>query len=305
LIPPLGEAATASPTRPRGLLARLLSCIRFDEVLVLQGAPLIGACWSIGALTADKFATAAVFGIGSLCLVAHVYLLNDWSGIDGDLRDLHRASRTFSAKGASRTEAGLLAVALLGLSLLLFGILGAAPFVLALAIAGLSALYSAPAIHMKGLPLFSSALHLVGGALQFLLGYGTFTAIDARGIAVSCFFGLVFAAGHLMHEVRGLDGDQFNGIRTNAVAFGKALSFVAGVALFTVAYALLVSLAAFGVVPRVMVLAGALFPLHLGASLRAWRAGLDFQSLCRLQRLYRLLYAVIGIAMLAATPLLS
>lgn len=305
MIPPLGEAATASPTRPRGLLARLLSCIRFDEVLVLQGAPLIGACWSIGALTADKFATAAVFGIGSLCLVAHVYLLNDWSGIDGDLRDLHRASRTFSAKGASRTEAGLLAVALLGLSLLLFGILGAAPFVLALAIAGLSALYSAPAIHMKGLPLFSSALHLVGGALQFLLGYGTFTAIDARGIAVSCFFGLVFAAGHLMHEVRGLDGDQFNGIQTNAVAFGKARSFVAGVALFTVAYALLVSLAAFGVVPRVMVLAGALFPLHLGASLRAWRAGLDFQSLCRLQRLYRLLYAVIGIAMLAATPLLS
>jgi len=108
-----------------------------------------------------------------------------------------------------------------------------------------------------------------------------------------------------MHEVRGLDGDQFNGIRTNAVAFGKARSFVAGVALFTVAYALLVSLAAFGVVPRVLVLAGVLFPLHLGASLRAWRAGLDFQSLCRLQRLYRLLYAVIGIAMLAATPLLS
>ena len=305
MIPPLGEAATASPTRPRGLLSRLLSCIRFDEVLVLQGAPLIGACWSIGALTADKFVAAAAFGIGSLCLVAHVYLLNDWTGIAGDLRDLHRASRTFSAKGASRTEAGLLAVALLGLSLLLFGILGAAPFVLALTIAGLSALYSAPAIHMKGLPLFSSALHLVGGALQFLLGYGTFTAIDARGIAVSCFFGLVFAAGHLMHEVRGLDGDQFNGIRTNAVAFGKARSFVAGVALFTVAYALLVSLAAFGVVPRVLVLAGVLYPLHLGASLRAWHAGLDFQSLCRLQRLYRLLYAVIGIAMLAATPLLS
>jgi 1,4-dihydroxy-2-naphthoate octaprenyltransferase len=103
--------------------------------------------------------------------------------------------------------------------------------------------------------------------------------------------------------VRGRDGDQFNGIRTNAVAFGKARSFVAGVALFTVAYALLVSLAAFDVVPRVLILAGALYPLHLGASLRAWHAGLDFRSLCRLQRYYRLLYAVIGIAMIATTLL--
>jgi len=87
------------------------------------------------------------------------------------------------------------------------------------------------------------------------------------------------------------------------VAFGKARSFVAGVALFTVAYALLVSLAAFGVIPRVLVLTGALYPLHLGASLRAWHAGLDFRSLCRLQRFYRLLYAVIGIAMVAAALL--
>jgi 4-hydroxybenzoate polyprenyltransferase len=299
----MNEAATASRTQPRALLSRLSSCIRLDEVLVLQGAPLIGACYSIGALTADKFVAAATLGIASLCLVSHVFLLNDWSGIAGDLRDPSRAVRTFYAKGVSRAEVGILAAALLALSLVLFGILGAVPIALALAIAGLSALYSAPAFHMKGLPLFNSALHLVGGCLHFLVGYATFTAVDGRGIAISCFFGLVFAGGHLMHEVRDRDGDQSNGIRTNAVAFGKARGFVAGVVLFTLAYALLVSLAAFDVVPRVLVLAGALYPLHLGASLRAWRAGLDFRSLCRLQRCYRLLYAIIGIAMIATTLL--
>jgi 4-hydroxybenzoate polyprenyltransferase len=29
----------------------------------------------------------AVFAVGSCCLVAHVYVLNDWAGIHGDLRD--------------------------------------------------------------------------------------------------------------------------------------------------------------------------------------------------------------------------
>jgi 4-hydroxybenzoate polyprenyltransferase len=295
----MNDVATASHTQPRGLSSRLLSCLRVDEVLVLQGSPLIGACFSIGALTSSKLVAAATLGIGSLCLVAHVFLLNDWSGVAGDLRDPNRAPRTFHAKGVSRPEVGLLAAVLLALSLVLFGFLGAVPFALALAIAGLSALYSAPAFHIKGLPFANSALHLVGGALHFLLGYGTFAAIDGRGIAMAGFFGLVFAGGHLMHEVRDRDGDQSNGIRTNAVAFGKACGFGAGVVLFTVAYALLVSLAAFEVIPRVLVFAGALYPLHFGASLRAWHAGLDVPSLLRFQRCYRLLYAVIGIAMVA------
>ncbi|SEC19580.1 4-hydroxybenzoate polyprenyltransferase [Rhizobiales bacterium GAS188] len=270
---------------------------------MLQGAPLIGASFSIGALTTSNiFAIAAVLA-GNLCLVAHVFVLNDWSGIHGDLKDPNRARRTFVAKGVSRTEVGYLAISLLALGLLIFGLVGATTLVLALAIASLSALYSAPAFHMKGAPLFSSALHFVGGALHFLLGYTTFAAIDARGLAVSCFFALVFTAGHFMHEVRDREGDMLNGIRTNAVAFGKTQSFVAGLALFTAAYALLVALAAFGFVPFVLVLAAALYPLHLFASLRALRAGLTFESLGQLRRCYRVLYAIIGIVMIVTLRL--
>jgi hypothetical protein len=50
-------------------------------------------------------------------------------------------------------------------------------------------------------------------------------------------------------------------------------------------------------------LAGALYPLQLFASLRALRAGLDFASLSRLQRCYRALYAVIGVTMVVALRL--
>ncbi|MDX8527727.1 UbiA family prenyltransferase [Mesorhizobium sp. MSK_1335] len=295
------EPAVAIRSRSIRSWPRLLSSIRFDEVCALQGTPLIGATLSLGALTMNNMLETAVVVAGNLCLVAHVFVFNDWSGIDGDLNDPKRAARTFAAKGLSRSEVGYLALSLLGLSLLLFAMVGATPFFIGLSIAGLSALYSAPGLHLKGTPLFSSALHLSGGALHFLLGYAAFSAIDARGLLVSCFFALVFTAGHFTHEARDHEGDTFNDIRTNAVAFGKRQSFVAGLVLFTAAYVLLVGLAIFGVVPRVLMLAAVLYPLHLAASVRALRAGLTFESLVSLQRRYRALYAIIGIVTVVAT----
>jgi 4-hydroxybenzoate polyprenyltransferase len=299
----MSETVVASPPGPARRLSRLLAAVRWDEVLVLQGAPMIGAMFAIAAWTMTNIFLLAVFAVGSCCLVGHVFVLNDWSGIHGDLRDPNRAARTFAAKGVSRTEFGFLAIALLASSLLLFALLGRAPLGLALAIAGLSALYSAPLFHVKGIPLLNSLLHLAGGAVHFWLGYATFAAIDARGIAVGCFFGLVFTAGHLTHEARDCEGDELNVIRTNAVAFGRTRSFFAGLALFTSAYVLLVALAAYGVVPRVLMLAAVLYPMHLVASLQALRAGLCFESLSRLQRCYRALYAVIGVMMVVAMRL--
>ncbi|MFC5489924.1 UbiA family prenyltransferase [Dokdonella soli] len=296
----LTEASRPRLTWP---LLRLLSCIRFDEVFLLQGTALFGALYSIGTLTKGNLFVLAVVVAGSLSLVAHVFVLNDWSGIRGDLRDPARSDRTFVTRGVSRAEFGYLAVVLLALALSLFWLLGTIMFAIALAIAIVSALYSAPPFHMKGLPVFNSVLHLVGGALHFLLGYAAFSAIDERGVAIACFFALVFTAGHLMHETRGYVGDSLNGIRTNALAFGKVHTFIAGLALFTAAYALLAALAASGAVPHVLLFAAALYPLHLCASLWALRSGLTFERLRQLQRLYRLLFAVIGIAMIMTVPL--
>ncbi len=296
---PIPGATPSRPDRSPSAI-RLLSCVRFDEVCVLQGAPLLGAMFSIGALTLHHALVLACLLAGSFSLVAHVFVLNDWSGIHGDLRDPARAGRTFVARGVSRAALGYLAMALLVLALSLFWLVGVTTFVVAVLIAGASALYSVPPFHMKGLPIFGSALHLVGGVLHFLLGYAAFSAIDGRGAVIGCFFALVFTAGHLTHEARGHAGDFLNGIRTNAVAFGKTRSFVAGLVLFTAAYALLAVLAVFGIVPHALLLAAMLYPLHLWMSLRALHAGLTLESLCRLQRCYRLLFAVIGVTLVLA-----
>lgn len=273
----------SSHPSPAALPFRYLTSIRLDEVLVLQGAPLLGAAFAVGHLTAEKATALAVFTAASCFLVAHIFALNDWSEMRAERRDLQ-----------------VLWICLLAVSLLLFSPLGLRTLAIALAIAVLSALYSAPPVHAKGVPVFNSAIHFTGGVLHFLLGYSLFRAVDLRGLVIACFFALVFVAGHLTQEVRDRDADLRNGIRTNAVTFGKTLAFLAGLSLFTLADILLIALAARGIVPRVLVLVAAVYPLHLYWSLRAIRTGLTPESTRLLQWRYRMLYAGIGVVAVVA-----
>src|ERR1700716_3775342 len=215
-----------------GLLSCLLSYIRFDEVLILQGTPLLGAVFSIGRLTGERVVDLAIFAAGSFCLSAHVFALNDWSGMGADSRDTKRATGVFMTNGIGHKGIRYLWIALLALSLLLLSLAGSRTLILGLAISCLSAFYSAPASHMKGVPVLNSALHLIGGLLHFLLGYSVFSVIDGRGLEIGCFFALVFVAGHFTHEARDYESDLLNGIRTNAVSFGRKRTYVTGFIFF-------------------------------------------------------------------------
>ena len=285
------KTALAAPPRTRSF-ARLLSCIRMGEVLVLQGTPFLGAVFSMGALTKAKCLDLIVLTAASSCLVAHVFVLNDLSGSSTDIRDPNRSTQVFSVRGIRRREAGALCAALLIVSLLLLIPFGKTVLFLALAVAMVSALYS---FLLKGTPVASSLLHLAGGLLHFLLGYSLFHALDWRGLEIGSFFALTFAAGHLTHEARDCAGDLANRIRTNAVRFGRAPTFAAGFVLFTVADVLLIVMAIRGVVPHALVIIGLLYPLHFYWTLRTFYAGLTFENIRRLQTGYRMLYAIIGL----------
>jgi 1,4-dihydroxy-2-naphthoate octaprenyltransferase len=165
-------------------------------------------------------------------------------------------------------------------------------------IAVLSLLYSLAPRLGKSTPIAASLNHLVGGGLHFLLGYTLLSAVDARGVALSIFFGLVFAAGHLNQEVRDHEFDLANGIATSAVAFGCRRGFLASFCLFSAAYLLIVALAALGVLPKLMLLSAIAWLLQARWSLQALRRGLGFETAVWMQRRYRLLFALVGLAML-------
>lgn len=277
-----------------------LSCIRYREVLVLQGSPLLGAIFVLGPPTPEKIAPLLVLAVASFLLVAHIFSFNDWAGAGADSNDPNKSATVFSTKGVSPRGVLCLSIGLLTASLVLFATLPVRTLSLALAIAALSIFYSHPLTNAKGIPIVSSCPHLLGGLLHFLLGYSLFHPIDGHGTLIALFFALTFTAGHLNQEVRDYDGDRLNRLRTNAVAFGKTPAFVAGFVIFTCAYADLFFLVRAGTVSPILgALAVALYAIHAYWSLVTLRGGLTFERVSAFQRRYRMLYALIGLGMLA------
>jgi 4-hydroxybenzoate polyprenyltransferase len=303
-LPPSGRPASrakdgASPSLTSSL-KKHLTCVRLDEVLVLQGSPVLGAVFALGTLSWTHALSMAALFLGSCALVAHVYLFNDLSGMRHDLNDARRTVGVFARRGIGPSTVGVLCLAFLGLSALLLSVIGPQTVLIAAAIALLSAAYSGNQFQAKGVPLLSSLCHLAGGALHFLLGYSAFSAIDPRGLAIAPFFALMFAAGHLTQEARDFEADRANGVTTNAVAFGARRAFEAGLVAFGLAHLVLVGLAAVGLVPPVLVAVLCFSPLHFHWARRSLTDGLSYDSLVLLRRRYRRLYAVLGLLILAA-----
>ncbi|HEX2831484.1 MAG TPA: UbiA family prenyltransferase [Thermoanaerobaculia bacterium] len=286
---------------------RYLSCLRPQDILALQGSPLLGAAFAIRDPGMHDLAPLTILLIANVFLVAHIFLLNDWAGLHADLGDPNKMARVFTTRGVGRREMAIVTIGLLVLSLLLFAYLSPITLALALSIAVLSALYSLPRFNWKGRPLLNTAAHLGGGILHFLLGYSLGTVIDSRGfsvdmhgIAVATFFALIFAAGHLAQEIRDYEGDAANAIRTNAVVFGPRRTFIVSLLLFTLAHGILLLLALSGILPRPLAALVVLYAVQLFWSVQTYREGLNYASVSRLQTRYRVLYAIAGLAMIVA-----
>lgn len=272
---------------------------RAVEVLALQASPVFGSLLGGFNLERDSVIRLGLLILGSLALTAHIFIFNDWAGHSSDLCDPRRAGIVYSRQGISRRQVAIVAIGLLILSNVAFAAIGSSATLFGAAIATLSFLYScSPEGLGKSTPVAASINHLIGGALHFLLGYTLFHALDGRGIAISLFFGLVFAGGHLNQEVRDYEGDLLSGTHTSAVVFGCRRTFLASLCLFTAAYALLVGLAAVGILPRLVIWIAVLWILHVVWSLRALRRGLGFETALWMQRRYRTLFALTGVALL-------
>jgi 4-hydroxybenzoate polyprenyltransferase len=275
------------------------ACTRAVEVFALQASPILGISLGNYSLETSGVIRPVLLLFGSLLLTAHIFFINDLAGHSTDIHDPRRTKKVFTERGISKLQVSYVATAPLILAYVAFAAVGGAALLLGAAIAILGLLYSWSSGFGKGTPIMSSINHLLGGALHFLLGYTLSRPFDLNGLLIGLFFGLVFAGGHLNQEVRDHEGDLLNGIRTNAVVLGCRRTFLASLLSFTAAYGLLASLAALGILPRFLLCSAVLWPLHVAWSFHAIKRGLGFETATWMQRRYRLLFAFIGLAMLA------
>ena len=291
-----------SPLRQYARAIHHFAVQRTPEVLALQASPFLGAV--LGNFGGDHLdlGRIALLLAGSIALTAHIFVLNDWAGQSSDRNDPRRARRVFGWRGVSSRQVAHLAVGLLVVATAALALLVTGAVLLGATIAGLSVLYSCSRCFGKGTPIVGSLIHLLGGALHFLLGYTVSRPVDERGVAIAVFFGLVFAGGHLNQEVRDHDADVYNGIRTNAVVFGCRRTFLGSLLVFTAAYATLATLAVVAFLPRPLVAGVFLWPCQVACSFRALRIGSGFDMACWMQRRYRVLFALLGLAMLVTAP---
>lgn len=283
-------------------LAGLLRCIRWADVLILQGAPILGIAFSIGPSAAVQRTASLFFGVASFLLVNHIFTFNDWAESIEAERENDPAVSQIKPGDISPRALFAFSFALLFASLLFFLFWSPRLFFLAAAIAASGIFYSHPSLNAKSMPIISTLLHLVGGVLHFLLGYALFSTIDRRGVLIGLFLGLTFAAGHPIQEIRDLDEDRRVGTKTNAVVFGQRATFFAGLILFTVEYMYLFWLAWSGLIPRFLVVLPVVFyPIHISWSVAPLRNGLTSTSITKFENRYRILYVLIGLALLLST----
>jgi 4-hydroxybenzoate polyprenyltransferase len=284
--------------RRTALVLRQVGGGRSLEVLLLQASPLLGAAFG-GGVSPHGLGRLATLLVGSVLLTTQVFVFNDWAGYRGDLNDPRRAPHVFARHGISSRAVAALTVVLLAAAMVALAALGFTAVVLGAAIACLGILYSDSEAAGKGVPVFASLIHVVGGAVHFLLGYTVARTIDGRGLAIALFFGLVFAGGHLNQEVRDREADLANRIRTTAVVFGSRRASLASLVVFSAAYVELALLAVLGVVPGSLLWAAAsLWPLHVFWSLQTLRCEPGSDRARWLQRRYRFLFAIVGALML-------
>ena len=79
----------------KGLAHRYLSCLRPQDILVLQGSPLLGAAFAILHPGVKDLAKLATLLAANVFLVSHIFMLNDWSGLTADAADPNKADAYF------------------------------------------------------------------------------------------------------------------------------------------------------------------------------------------------------------------
>lgn len=276
--------------------------LRLGEALPFAGVAWLGAWLAQSAAGEISWPALLIAPPAVFLLASFAFLFNDWQDGPEDRLVPGKPARWCAPGGRFRLSAVTLGTA--GAALALLACLGENLSLWAgLASLGLGICYSMRWLPFKQVPVLASLVHVLEGDLAFAIGWWSSGNCSWEALLPGLTFGLVFAAGHLHHEVRDLEADRRAGVRTCAVRFGPRRTMWAGFALW-LGSAVPLSLFAWQrpAIPDLPAWINLLLVIgYLVLFLATGRGGdrASAKRLFRLRRLYRLLYLFGGLLMVA------
>lgn len=272
------------------------------DAAVFMAPPLAGL------LLAWKHNPVSNFSVPELCLylaaiylmAIHVFIINDLTDGSQERQRLKKNNKETIKDCLSykqRTIYCIITAALALFSLMLFSLIA---FLIGLMLLLLSMMYNTPwiGIHGKGTPVISSLLHILGGALAFLLGFVYFDVVDWRAIITGITFGTFLAAGHLVQEAQDRISDHKNGVKTLTVWLGKKSGFISALLLFVLSHALIQYLIKIKYLPSLTCLNIIVLLLVFLLGVICFLNKLDSKYIKLFRMSYRVIYFLFGLIIL-------
>lgn len=280
-------------------ISRWIRALHLPESLPFCGVALLGGMMppaGDGSVSCTLVGTAAA----AWCLAAFAYTFNDLQDLSADRRSGHKTSRPLVAGVLSVGAAWMLNAGLGATGALILLLVAPWPAMWAgLATLPLSIAYSWRRLPLKQIPVASSAVHLVQATLVFAMGAWSTAPAAAISLVTGLYFGLVFAAGHLHHEVLDVQSDRTSRTRTHAVRYGTGPTLAAGLGLWLLSGVHFSLLAWLGPLPVVLGWVQlAMLASYLVSFFFLLRRGHAPGAMKRLQVVYRAVYLAGGFVML-------
>ena len=283
----MSAAALGSPP-PRPTLWRTLR----EHLRLFESAQILvpGGIGILAARAVPPPALLLLYGVTYASHVLSVYSFNDYCDHESDAANPRKGGTSRRSVTWLRNQTvALAAVFLAGVAFMPMAVR------LLFVVNQLTCMaYSHPRLRLKRRLLGSEFAHFLAGASYFMTGVLVAGGEAATHVLGAVLFGLLYLSGGTFNEVMDCEADRRANLRHLVVRAGQRRSLFL---VFAIHYAALGLLALYAPTPLVLAACAAGAVLYTVLAWRVARAGGDPGSLLRFRGAYRLLFAVLLVAM--------
>jgi len=185
------------------------------EALLVSGFIFIGGLFGIYKAGTYNLSVLAGVAFISYTLMLSIYSFNAYLGFIDDKANPRLKELSFLSRNHFLTST----IVFYSMSIVISLFMNFWNSYLHLLIFVLWFLYAVPGFG-KHLPVLGTIIHFLLALVQFNFAYSFFSPISMDSFLISCYFGFIFSAGHLHHEIIDYEVDAKNSIKTSTVLWG-------------------------------------------------------------------------------------